>query len=220
MKSKVKKKIALLLWIVLNVAVVFGISSMFLQIERKTQEYIKEKNEFFLLQRKINSFNARKTVFENQQKEISIINNAFLKKETEEGIKLASLISEFENVASSHKVSIETQAITQPTDTTPFYVFNFKFSGKFPNVLKLFFAIENTPLKEYKLMGIQKVNIKRTASSSCTQGQEESCVIGKTGVEGEFDLMIYIGVPKKEDSSQQQSSSSSPATTVSPTQSP
>lgn len=194
MESKSRKKFILLFWIMINIFIIFCISLAFLRVESKTKDYINDKNEFFLLKNKINSFDIRKAFFKSQTSDINIIRSSFLKPGKDEGKTLAYFIKEIEDLATKHGVSLETESITQPTKDTPFYLFSFSISGKFPGILRFIFAIEDTSFGKYKAMSIQKLNIKRVASSSCNEQGE--CQSRNIGTEGSFELKIYSGSPE------------------------
>jgi hypothetical protein len=189
-----KTHIKLLFLIALAIILLALIFITIRAVEISVKNYIEEKNKFFSFQDKVNSYYSQQIIF-NKQKPLleKLIKTSFMDENQEEAARLAQFIADLENTAEKHKVFVEITNVNRPVEATPYYLFQFTLEGKFPNILKFMYAMEDSPFKYYRLMEFQKIKIEKV-SSSCENNDSKCKEINV--IKGEAELRVYTKVKK------------------------
>lgn len=195
MKDFTKIKLQFILYFILIIALILGIIFLFKKTKLKMNEYIKDKEEFFSLQKKVSSFDVQEKKYKKISPFLSKIENSFFSiKEGE--IKNKKISEFFKNIEEGGKkegVDVKIKNLTEPTQKDNFYLFELEVSGSFVNILRFLFFIENTPTKNYYLIEVKKIELSRVVSGECTGGDSENCQEKRQKIEvnGTIEFKIF-----------------------------
>jgi len=189
----------LLILVIFTVGLILGSVFLFKKTEEKMNEYINIKKEFSSFQKKVSFLENQKKKLDEVLPLFSKIENAFfeIKKDEIKNEKLGKFLNDIETVGKNHNVSVETKNITEPKSNENFYLFDFDIKGSFPDVLKFLFNIENTPMENYYLIEINKINFSRMVSGECvSSGGQTICQPAQQNQEkieakGNLTLKLY-----------------------------
>jgi hypothetical protein len=81
---------------------------------------------------------------------------------------------------------LEIKSIDAPTKEKPYFIFQLVIKGKFADFLRFLFALENNPFTEYRLIEVQKMNIKRIVTGSTQGGSPQ-----QSSIESEIEIKVH-----------------------------
>lgn len=148
---------------------------------RYCADYLKGESEFYTLQNKIKTFYEQQNAFEKSQPKISLISSAFLNKD-----QLVVFLRQLEELGVKNNIVFEIKSIDAPTKEKPYFIFQLVIKGKFADFLRFLFALENNPFTEYRLIEVQKINIKRIVTGSTQGGSPQ-----QSSIESEIEIKVH-----------------------------